>query len=58
MVAKKTVVPRSPELRRTVLRFADSLMRQVTRTAACNRFHMIEAQKAARRPCHRIFSMD
>jgi CRP-like cAMP-binding protein len=37
---------RSPELRQTVLRFADSLMGQVTHTAACNRFHMIEARLA------------
>jgi CRP-like cAMP-binding protein len=34
------------QLRPTVLRFADSLMGQVTRTAACNRFHMIEARLA------------
>jgi CRP-like cAMP-binding protein len=37
---------RSPELRGAVLQFADSLMGQVTRTAACNRFHMIEARLA------------
>jgi len=37
---------RNTELRRAVLRFADSLMGQVTHTAACNRFHMIEARLA------------
>ena len=37
---------RSPQLRRATLRFADSLMAQVTRTAACNRFHTIEARLA------------
>ncbi len=37
---------RNAELRTTLLRFADSLMVQVTRTAACNRFHLIEARLA------------
>ncbi len=37
---------RSPALRHAVLRFTDSLMIQVTRTAACNRFHGIEARLA------------
>jgi CRP-like cAMP-binding protein len=37
---------RSPQLRQATLRFADSLMSQVTRTAACNRFHTIEARLA------------
>ena len=37
---------RSPELRLATLRFTDSLMGQVTRTAACNRFHTIEARLA------------
>jgi CRP-like cAMP-binding protein len=39
---------RNTELRPAVLRFADSLMGQVTHTAACNRFHMIEEARLAR----------
>ena len=37
---------RSPALRQAVLRFTDSLMTQITRTAGCNRFHRIEARLA------------
>ena len=37
---------RTPALQRAVLQFTDSLMGQVTRTAACNRFHVIEARLA------------
>jgi len=37
---------RNTQLRPAVLRFADSLMGQVTHTAACNRFHRIEARLA------------
>jgi CRP-like cAMP-binding protein len=37
---------RSPMLRRALLLFTDALMMQITRTAACNRFHRIEARLA------------
>ena len=37
---------RSPALQRAVLHFTDALMLQVTQTAACNRFHMVEARLA------------
>jgi CRP-like cAMP-binding protein len=37
---------RGPELRRAVLLFTDTLMNQVAQTAACNRFHVIEARLA------------
>jgi len=37
---------RSPALQRAVLRFTDALMLQATQTAACNRFHMVEARLA------------
>lgn len=37
---------RTPALQQAVLQFTDSLMVQVTRTAACNRFHVIEARLA------------
>ncbi len=37
---------RCPVLRQATLHFADSLMGQVTHTAACNRFHVVEARLA------------
>ncbi|MGB6451319.1 MAG: Crp/Fnr family transcriptional regulator [Steroidobacteraceae bacterium] len=37
---------RTPALQQAVLQFTDSLMVQVTRTAACNRFHVIEERLA------------
>ena len=37
---------RSPALQRAVFRFTDALMIQVTQTAACNRFHVVEARLA------------
>jgi len=37
---------RSAALQRAVWRFTDALMIQVTRTAACNRFHMVEERLA------------
>jgi CRP-like cAMP-binding protein len=37
---------RSPTLQRVLLRFTDSLMVQVSQTAACNRFHLVEARLA------------
>jgi len=37
---------RSPMLQRALLRFTDALMLQVTQTAACNRFHVVEARLA------------
>jgi CRP-like cAMP-binding protein len=37
---------RSPMLQRALLHFTDALMMQVTRTAACNRFHGVEARLA------------
>jgi CRP-like cAMP-binding protein len=36
----------SPMLQRALLHFTDALMNQVTRTAACNRFHEVEARLA------------
>jgi CRP-like cAMP-binding protein len=37
---------RSPMLQRALLHFTDALLLQVTRTAACNRFHGVEARLA------------
>ena len=37
---------RSPTLQRALLQFTDSLMIQISQTAACNRFHIVEARLA------------
>jgi CRP-like cAMP-binding protein len=37
---------RSPALQRAVFRFTDTLMIQVIETAACNRFHLVQARLA------------
>jgi CRP-like cAMP-binding protein len=37
---------RSPALQRALFQFTDSLMIQISQTAACNRFHMVEARLA------------
>jgi CRP-like cAMP-binding protein len=37
---------RSPVLQRLLLRFTDMLMVQISQTAACNRFHIVEARLA------------
>ena len=37
---------RSPALQRTLFQFTDALMIQVSQTAACNRFHVVEARLA------------
>jgi CRP-like cAMP-binding protein len=37
---------RSPTLQRVLLKFTDSLMIQISQTAACNRFHIVEARLA------------
>jgi CRP-like cAMP-binding protein len=35
---------RSPALQRALFRFTDALMIQISQTAACNRFHMVQAR--------------
>ena len=37
---------RGPSLQRALFQFTDSLMIQISQTAACNRFHMVEARLA------------
>jgi CRP-like cAMP-binding protein len=37
---------RSPTLQRVLLKFTDTLMTQISQTAACNRFHIVEARLA------------
>jgi len=37
---------RSPALQRTLFQFTDTLMIQISQTAACNRFHLVEARLA------------
>ncbi|HEU5136670.1 MAG TPA: Crp/Fnr family transcriptional regulator [Steroidobacteraceae bacterium] len=37
---------RSPALQRALFQFTDTLMIQISQTAACNRFHMVEARLA------------
>jgi CRP-like cAMP-binding protein len=37
---------RSPALQRALFQFTDTLMIQISQTAACNRFHIVEARLA------------
>jgi CRP-like cAMP-binding protein len=37
---------RSPALQRALFKFTDTLMIQISQTAACNRFHIVEARLA------------
>jgi len=39
-------IRRSPQLRQEVSRYTRALMAQITQTAACNRFHVVEARLA------------
>jgi len=39
-------IKKSPELQREVNRYTSALMAQITQTAACNRFHVVEARLA------------
>jgi CRP-like cAMP-binding protein len=39
-------IRKSPQLREEVVRYAGALMAQITRTAACNRFHVVRARLA------------
>ena len=42
----RRALARSPPLQRTALRYVHTLMAQVTQTAACNRFHVVERRLA------------
>ena len=41
-----TAMRRSPPLRKVLLEYASALMGQIAQTAACNRFHVVEARLA------------